>query len=258
MVEIQPTRVRLLVVDDDVRIRTMMSRYFEGEGFQVGLAESGAQMRQHMAAHPVDLILLDLGLPDADGLDLAREVRVRSEAGLIIVTGRSDDLDRIVGLEIGADDYISKPFNLREVLARVKSVLRRLQPAGSSRQTEKTGHEPVLTFDGWVLDQERRQLVSPEGHDVPLTTGEFEILSAFVQHAGRVLTRDYLMDQTRGRTWEAFDRTIDAQVSRLRRKIEGDPKNPKLVKSVRGVGYMFTAKVVQSGSELAGEPAEHA
>ena len=219
----------------------MMARYFEGEGFRVFLAENGTQMRQHLAASSVDLVLLDLGLPDGDGLNLARELRVQSEIGIIIVTGRSDDIDRIVGLEVGADDYIVKPFNLREVLARVKSVLRRLQPAGSATG-ESLSDQEIIHFDGWTFDLGRRQLTSPDGVDVALTTGEFDLLSVFIQHSGRVLTRDYLMDQTRGRSWEAFDRSIDAQVSRVRRKID-DPKNPKLLKSVRGAGYVFTAKV---------------
>ena len=229
----------LLVVDDDPRIRAMLSRYFEGEGFRVSVAENGAQMRHHLAGPPADLVLLDLGLPDGDGLSLARELRVQSEIGIIIVTGRSDEIDRIVGLEVGADDYISKPFNLREVLARVKSVLRRLQPARSVMDHSVPSRD-VVRFAGWTFDIGRRQLTSLNGTDVTLTTGEFDLLSVFVQHPGRVLTRDYLMDETRGRSWEAFDRSIDAQVSRLRRKID-DPKNPKLLKSVRGVGYVFTA-----------------
>lgn len=239
-------RAHLLVVDDDARIRSMLARYFEGEGFRVSLAENGSQMRQSMTASAVDLILLDLGLPDGNGLDLARELRAQSEVGIIIVTGRNDDVDRIVGLEVGADDYISKPFNLREVLARVKSVLRRLQPADRSQPSDPAPDERALRFDDWTLDRSRRQLTAPAGHEVSLTTGEFDLLGVFVEHAGRVLTRDYLMDQTRGRMWEAFDRTIDAQVSRLRRKIEDDAQNPKLLKSVRGVGYVFTAKVVSA------------
>lgn len=235
-------RAHLLVVDDDPRIRSMLLRYFEGEGFRVSLAGSGAQMRQCLVASHVDLILLDLGLPDADGLSIAQEVRSHSELGIIMLTGRSDDVDRVVGLEIGADDYIAKPFNLREVLARVKSVLRRLHPA-SPLSFQETGSTDVLRFDGWLLDRGRRQLTSPTGQDIPLTTGEYDLLTVFLDHAGRVLTRDYLMDQTRGRTWDVFDRTVDAQVSRLRRKIEQDIQLPKILKSIRGVGYIFTAKV---------------
>lgn len=236
----------ILVVDDDARIRSMLSRYFEGEGFQVSLAESGAQMRQRLEKAPVDLILLDLGLPDTDGLALARDIRARSEVGIIIMTGRSDDVDRIVGLEVGADDYVSKPFNLRELLARVRSVLRRLQPAVPTQEPKLPVAEEVICFDGWILDRNRRLLTSPDGREISLTTGEFDLLSILVGHAGRVLTRDYLMDRTRGRSWEVFDRSIDAQVSRLRRKIEGDAQNPRMLKSVRGVGYIFTAKVTPS------------
>ncbi|MBB4040343.1 DNA-binding response OmpR family regulator [Microvirga flocculans] len=236
----------ILVVDDDARIRSMLSRYFEGEGFQVSLAESGAQMRQRLEKAPVDLILLDLGLPDTDGLALARDIRARSEVGIIIMTGRSDDVDRIVGLEVGADDYVSKPFNLRELLARVRSVLRRLQPAVPTQEPKLPVAEEVICFDGWILDRNRRLLTSPDGREISLTTGEFDLLSILVGHAGRVLTRDYLMDRTRGRSWQVFDRSIDAQVSRLRRKIEGDAQNPRMLKSVRGVGYIFTAKVTPS------------
>jgi two-component system phosphate regulon response regulator OmpR len=151
-------------------------------------------------------------------------------------------LDRVVGLEVGADDYIAKPFHLREVLARVKSVLRR-RVAHSERTRPPTGGEEVVRFDGWRLDIARRQLVSPKGEDVALTTGEFDLLDALLKHPGRVLGREALMDLTRGRSWEAYDRTIDAQIVRLRKKIEVDPKNPTLVKSVRGVGYVFTGKV---------------
>ncbi len=165
-----------------------------------------------------------------------------------MLTGRGDDVDRVVGLEIGADDYIAKPFNLREVLARVKSVLRRLQPASPLSSVQDTGDTDVLRFDGWILDRGRRQLTSPTGEDIPLTTGEYDLLTVFLDHTGRVLTRDYLMDQTRGRVWEVFDRTIDAQVSRLRRKIEQNVQRPKLLQSVRGVGYVFTAKVERGSS----------
>jgi two-component system phosphate regulon response regulator OmpR len=186
----------------------------------------------------VDVILLDLVMPGEDGLTLAREIRANSDVGIIMLTGRDDVLDRIVGLEVGADDYIAKPFHLREVLARVKSVLRRREP----RATSGTARE-VVRFEGWRLDLARRQLVSPTGEAVELTTGEFDLLAALAKHPGRVFGREALMDLTRGRSWEAFDRTIDAQVARLRKKIETDPKKPMLIKSVRNVGYVFTGKI---------------
>jgi two-component system phosphate regulon response regulator OmpR len=220
----------------------MLSRYFEGEGFQVSVAESGPALRTKLATSPVDLVLLDLVLPGEDGIALARELRSQSDVGIIMLTGRGDMVDRVIGLEVGADDYIPKPFHLREVLARVKTVLRRTRcPARLPTGLHK--REPTFTFDGWRLDSDRRQLTDPHGKDVPLTTGEFDLLNILLRHPGRVLNRDQLMDLTRGRDWEAFDRTIDAQVARLRKKIESDPKNPSIIKSVRSVGYVLTAKV---------------
>jgi two-component system phosphate regulon response regulator OmpR len=201
-------------------------------------------MRQCLASQPVDLVLLDLVLPGDDGLDLAREIRSRSNAGIIMVTGRSDVVDMVVGLEVGADDYIAKPFHLREVLARMRSVLRRLQPAAVAVTREaESPPDDLVQFDRWRFDLGRRTLTSPDGADVPLTTGEFDLLKVFVVHPGRVLDRDQLMDLTRGRSWEAFDRSIDAQVARLRKKIEAHPRHPALIKSVRGAGYIFAARV---------------
>ena len=176
---------------------------------------------------------------------LAREIRAQlgsSSIGIIMLTGRSDMVDMVVGLEVGADDYIAKPFHLREVLARIKSVLRRLRPVAPPSEARAVEGE-VVRFDGWQLDLGRRQLTAPDGSEIPLTTGEFDLLVTFARHPGRVLNRDQLMDLTRGRQWEAIDRSIDAQVARLRRKIEPDPKNPVLVKSVRGIGYVFTARI---------------
>lgn len=241
MTEPSATGAHLLVVDDDPRVRAMLVRYFQTNGFQVSMAENATQVRQKLS-NSIDLILLDLGLPDEDGLTLAREIRSRSKTAIIIVSGRSDDIDRIVGLEVGADDYISKPFNLREVLARVKSVLRRTQ-AVTLAAPEGSEEETLFRFDDWTLNPDRRELTSPEGENIPLTTGEFELLLVFVNNAGRVLTRDFLMDQTRGRTWEAFDRAIDAQVTRLRKKLGDEGTNPTRIKSVRGIGYLFTPKV---------------
>jgi two-component system phosphate regulon response regulator OmpR len=235
----------ILVVDDDPRIRQMLSRYLGEEGFRLHLAENGAAMRKCLASTKIDLVLLDLVLPGEDGLELAREIRSQPGFGIIMVTGRADMVDTVVGLEVGADDYIAKPFHLREVLARIKSVLRRLQPARPAEASPmlETGSSEVIRFDGWSLDIARRELTAPAGAPVPLTTGEFDLLQVFARHAGRVLNRDQLMDLTRGRTWEAFDRSIDAQVARLRKKIETDPKNPALIKSVRGAGYLFTGKI---------------
>jgi two-component system OmpR family response regulator len=231
------TAGHILVVDDDQRVRQMLSRYFDQEGYRVSVAADGAALRAQLT-DSVDVILLDVVMPGEDGLTLAREIRAKSDVGIIMLTGRDDVLDRIVGLEIGADDYIPKPFHLREVLARVKSVLRR-----RGRRTPPAATQDVICFEGWRLDVARRQLVSPTGEEVALTTGEFDLLTALARHPGRVLGREALMDLTRGRNWETFDRTIDAQVARLRKKIEADPKNPTLVKSVRNIGYVFTGKI---------------
>jgi len=232
---------RILVVDDDPRIRQMLSRYFEDEGYLVTTAADGPAMRRALSASRVGVILLDLMLPGGeDGIDLARQVRARSDVPIIMLTGRSDVTDRVVGLEVGADDYIAKPFHLREVLARVRTVLRR------RHTTPRTDAAPIserFEFEGWRLDLGRRQLLSPGGEEVALTTGEFDMLVALLRHPGRVMTREALMDLTRGRGRDSFDRTIDAQVARLRKKIENRTDAPNLIKSVRGVGYVFSARV---------------
>jgi DNA-binding response OmpR family regulator len=231
----------VLVVDDDPSICQLLTRYFEGEGYIVSTAFDGQEMRRHLKQNEVDIVLLDLSLPGGqDGLDLAREIRTRSDIPIIILTGRDDVVDRIIGIEIGADDYITKPFHLREVHVRLKSILRRRQPAAS--KVEKID-EKIICFEGWTLNLSRRRLHVDEGREVELTTGEFDMLAAFAQHPGRVLTRDFLMDKTRGRQLEAFDRTIDARIVRLRRKIEANAKRPQLIKAVRGVGYIFTGKI---------------
>lgn len=236
MAKIEKRADHILIVDDEARIRQMVARYFEDEGFVVHGAADGAGMRKMLAEHTIDLILLDLVLPQSeDGLTLAREIRTNSDIPIIMLTGRDDVLDRIVGLEVGADDYMAKPFHLREVLARVRSILRRRRPV------EAHAAEPsdTIEFDGWKLEQSRRRLLDPSGQEIELTTGEFDMLTVLARNAGRVLTREVLMNQTRGRDLDVFDRSIDAQVARLRKKIEADPAKPHLIRSVRGVGYMF-------------------
>ncbi|AFL54839.1 MULTISPECIES: response regulator [Sinorhizobium] len=233
----------ILVVDDDLRIRQMLSRYFEEEGYHVTLAGDGQEMRDCLDKQSIDIILLDLVLPGEDGLTLARDLRARSDVPLIMLTGRDDVVDRVVGLEVGADDYIAKPFHLREVLARVRGVLRRRQPQPSSSFGDQSSE--IYCFEGLRLDIGRRQLLSETGSEILLTTGEFDMLCVLVKHAGRVLQRELLMDLTRRRNLEAFDRTIDAQIARLRRKIERNPSLPGLIKSVRGVGYVFSARVTR-------------
>lgn len=236
-----PTRSeRMLVVDDDARIRQMLIRYFEDEGFRVTAVADGAAMREALARAEPDIVLLDLVLPGGDdGLVLARELRARSDVPIIMLTGRDDVVDRVVGLELGADDYVAKPFHLRELLARVRTVLRRRAPAAAPPPPPQAAGEEVVVFEGWRLDVARRSLTDPAGQPVELTTGEFDMLAVLVRHPGRVFTRDMLMDMTRGRSWDGADRTIDAQILRLRRKIEPDRAHPRLIKSVRGVGYVF-------------------
>jgi DNA-binding response OmpR family regulator len=238
----QTQATHILVVDDDPRIRQMLTRYFEGEGYRVTTAGDGVEMNVAMRQDGFDAVLLDLSLPGGrDGLDLARDIRANSDIPIMMLTGRDDVVDRIIGIEIGADDYIAKPFHLREVHARLKSILRRRQPTNSKPAQQR--EDEIIGFEGWSLNTSRRQLLDPDGREVELTTGEFDMLAAFLSHAGRVLTRDVLMDLTRGRQMEAFDRTIDAQIVRLRRKIEADPQHPQLIKAVRGVGYIFTGRI---------------
>jgi len=230
----------ILVVDDQKEICDVVQEYLTGEGYRVSTAHDGTGMRRVLGQHHIDLVILDLMLPGEDGLTLARSLRNESAIGIIILTGRGETVDRIIGLEMGADDYLPKPFHLRELLARVKSVLRRVQ----SRVGEPG--QPVRTnarFAGWSLDLSSRELLSPAGQQVRLTTGEFDLLAAFVNNPNQVLSRDRLLDLARNREAGPFDRTIDVQVGRLRRKLEDDPQNPSLIKTVRGSGYIFTPTV---------------
>lgn len=237
--------IHILVVDDDARIRTMLTRYLADEGFRVSEAGDGAALRKRLAEEPPDLVLLDLVLPNEDGFSLARFIRQQGPIPIIMLTGKSDVVDRVAGLEAGADDYISKPFHLREVLARIRTVLRRHgapsvappPPAGPSTESE------TLVFQDWRLDLLRRELRHADGRNIALTTGEFDLLRAFALNPNRVMNRDHLMDVVKGREWSAFDRAIDAQVVRLRKKIERDPSRPELIKTVRGAGYIFATNV---------------
>lgn len=228
----------LLVVDDDTGILDLLRRYFAGQGFEVSTAASGAEMRGVLARANVDLVLLDLGLPGEDGFELTRQLRKSWNGALIIITGRGDSVDRVVGLELGADDYVTKPFELRELLARVRSVLRR-----SPSSPAATADGAILRFGDFLLDPSTRALRTVRGDAIALTTGEYELLRILVGHPNRVLSRDELMEHIHGRSAGPFDRAIDVQIARLRRKIESDPANPELIKSVRGAGYLFAARV---------------
>ena len=233
----------ILVVDDQKEICDVVQEYLTGEGYRVSIAHDGNGMRRVLGQHHIDLVILDLMLPGEDGLTLARSLRNESGIGIIILTGRGETVDRIIGLEMGADDYLPKPFHLRELLARVKSVLRRVQSrVGEPGQPARTN----ARFAGWSLDLSSRELLSPAGQQVRLTTGEFDLLAAFVNNPNQVLSRDRLLDLARNREAGPFDRTIDVQVGRLRRKLEEDPQNPTLIKTVRGSGYIFTPTVEMS------------
>lgn len=230
----------ILVVDDDREIRDLLSRFLSKHGYRVTAVADGHEMHRTLADWKIDLIVLDLMLPGEDGLSLCRNLRAQSQIPVIMLTIMGEETDRIVGLEVGADDYLPKPFNPRELLARMKAVLRRA-PLATTREAPAISR--IHQFSGWKLKIGRRQLESPQGLFVDLSTGEFDLLVAFVEHPQRVLNRDQLLDLSHGRAEALFDRSIDMQVSRLRRKIEINPKKPEMIKTVRGGGYMFTSKV---------------
>lgn len=247
------TGQRVLVVDDDPGILELINDYLAGEGFDVALADSAAAMRNHVAELPFDIVLLDLRLPDGDGFSLATEIRRISDAGIIIVSGKDDVVDRIAALEAGADDYVTKPFHLRELLARLRSLQRRRTTVVGEPTTIVSGNGVdgrVLRFAGWRLEVDARALYAPEGKTVDLTTGEFDLLVALVERPNRALSRDTLLELLHERAADVFDRSIDMQIGRLRRKIEKDPKRPMLIRTVRGIGYKFGCPV-ESGAENA-------
>ena len=240
------TLPHIAILDDEVDITQLLYNYLQSRGFRATRVHSGRALMELMSVDTPALVLLDLGLPGEDGLAIARTLRENWHCGLVIVTGRGDAVDKIVGLELGADDYVTKPFDLRELLARVTAVLRRtapIAPVVPGVHVNANTTPERLHFEGWTLDAAARCLVDPAGAEVALTTGEFELLVTFVRHAGRVLSRDFLLEQTRGREAGPFDRTIDVQVGRLRKKLEIDPVNPKVIKSVRGAGYILVPLV---------------
>jgi len=231
----------ILVVDDDPKVRALLRRCLEGEGFAVSDAKDGAELRACLQRYPVTLITLDLGLGKENGLDLARELRKDCDIPIIMLTGKGDTIDRIVGLEIGADDYLAKPFELRELVARIRAVLRR-----SSAAKDAAAMGCCYAFEGWRLDVARRSLRRDCGTEQGLTTSEFNLLKAFVERPHRVLSRDDIMDLLKGQDWSPVDRSIDNLIARLRKKIEADPDHPALIKTVRGIGYTFTPHVKRS------------
>ena len=230
-----PAQGRILVVDDDSDIRALLARFLESHGFAVATARDGVEMRAALKSAPVDLVVLDLMLPGASGLDLCRELRRDSAVPIVMLTARDDEIDRIVGLEVGADDYLGKPFNPRELLARINAVLRR------ARATNAPKPARAFRFAGWRLDALKRELTDPQGVVVDLSSGEFDLLVAFLEAPQRALSRDHLIEATRAGAGP-FDRAVDVQISRLRRKIES---GGEMIRTVRGAGYLFAPDVTR-------------
>jgi two-component system, OmpR family, response regulator len=233
----------LLLVDDDEDILSLLTNFFRKHGHAVSVAEDGDGMFAALEQHKIDLVILDVMLKHEDGFSLCRRLRATSTLPIIMLTAVADHTDRVVGLELGADDYLTKPFDQRELLARVKAVLRRTAALAAAPKPDET--RPVLCFAGWRLDVVRRELRSADNTLVLLSGGEFDLLLAFVEHPRRVLTREQLIDLARGSTHVAYDRSIDVQVSRLRYKLEQDAKNPSLIRTIRNAGYMFLPEVTR-------------
>lgn len=238
----------ILIVDDDPQITSFLSRYLEKQHFQVTCTSNAAEMQKTLSTQHVDLCVLDIGLPDRDGFEIMRDLRTESNLPIVVLSGRDDPFDRVLGLEFGADDYVTKPFEARELLARIKTVLRRcrLEEIAIRQAGEAT---PILQFDHFVINPQERSLKDArDDSDINLTTTEFELLLALVKHPHAVLSRDQLLDLARGRECYVGDRTVDVHIMRLRKKIEPDAANPIYVKTIHGIGYCFTADVVQSTS----------
>ncbi len=241
-----PPQPHILVVDDDREIRDLLSRFLERQGMRVTAARDAKEARRLWPLGRYHLVVLDLMLPGESGLDLARWLRGEAAVPIVMLTAMAEETDRIVGLELGADDYLGKPFNPRELLARIRAVLRRASSGGEAGASKEPPSK-AIRFAGWVLEPARRRLLNPDGAEVALTGGEYELLQVLVERPNRVLTRDMLMDLLRGRQAGPFDRAIDVAVSRLRRKLEDDGRNPSLIKTVRGGGYVLAANVERGG-----------
>lgn len=232
--------IHILIVEDDLASRSLISSYFQKEGYRVSETDQADDLIAMVKEQQIDLVLLDINLPGKDGLTLTRELRVASRAGIILVTAKADEIDRIVGLEMGADDYVTKPFNPRELLVRAKNLLWRVR----EHQTQPdTGPDRILVnFEGWVLDGNKRLLTNPEGHKERLPEGEFRLLHALIRHPGQILSRDQLMDVIHGREWTPNDRSVDVLIGRLRRKLGDNPSDPHFILTAHGAGYMFAGK----------------
>ena len=230
----KPTPSHILIVEDDPVTRAKLAAYFKAEGYRVSEAEDGETMRDIQAVDPADLLMIDIQLPGEDGLKLTRELRAQSDVGIILVTGRSDAVDRIIGLEIGADDYVTKPFEQRELLARVKNLLRRVRGSGAAGMGAKKRQ-----FQGWSFDLASRTLTGADGKFVDLTRAEFKALALLTGHAGQVLSRDRLLHEIAHRDWDPSDRTVDVVIRRLRKKLGDDASHPRLIVTSHGEGYLF-------------------
>lgn len=240
----EPNKAKhILIVDDEESIRSLLRECFEMDGYVVSEADNGAAAVECVGKGDVDLVTLDLKLGGENGLEIAREVRTKCNVPIVMITGKGDTIDRIVGLELGADDYIAKPFHVREVLARVRAVMRRYESVAPPAESGAPSSVDIFSFDRWRLDTAKRELKDDGGAEQPLTTAEFNMLKTFVERPGRTLTRDNIMDLLKGHDWSPFDRSIDTLIVRLRRKIEAQPESPKIIKTVRGVGYVFAANV---------------
>ena len=234
----------ILVVDDDARLRNRLRAFLQREGYTVHALPDGAALRAFLKRRKADLVILDLMMPGEDGLSLTRFLRESFKIGILILTGKGEPVDRIVGLEMGADDYLAKPFNLRELLARVRSIVRRIAVDGtpSPRGASEIDGE-ILAFDGFLLDIARRRLTAPDGADVLLTGAEFNLLAILARRAGRPQSRDQLLDAMGGRSWQPHDRSIDLHISHLRRKLGDRPRKPTIIGTIRGTGYVFSRPV---------------
>ncbi|MEH6470334.1 MAG: response regulator [Halopseudomonas sp.] len=227
----------ILIVEDDFASRSLLVSYFEKAGYQVSETEQADDLAERVKQQQIDLVLLDINLAGKDGLTLTRELRAHSKAGIILVTSKDDEIDRIVGLEMGADDYVTKPFNPRELLVRTKNLLWRISDGGEPKEREKKRH--ICCFEGWELDHHKRLLTSPDRVSERLPEGEFRLLQALTNSPGQVLSRDQLMDAIRDREWVPTDRSVDVLVGRIRRKLRDNPSDPQFILTAHGVGYLF-------------------
>lgn len=241
--------MHILVVDDDPQISELIKEYLEQHGFRVSTAGNGIEMQKVLLRTRIDVVVLDLMMPGEDGLSLCRKLRDTTDVMIIMVSAMGDEPDRVIGLEMGADDYLAKPFSPRELLARIKALIRRQSAASENKKARHLVELPNILFKEWTLDRNRRRLIAPDQVTIPLSTGEYDLLLAFLENPRRVLTRDQLLDLTRGRESGPFDRSIDVQVARLRKKIEENPKNPCVILTVRGGGYQFDSDVRLEGGE---------